>query len=96
MNQDMSEEKRKMQQAQQQIAQLETAVKTILTKDAWSRYNTLKLAHPDKAVRALVNLAQNAQQHTLISPVTDIAFKQILMRLSTVVGSSSYEALQRR
>lgn len=81
MNQEISEEMRKVQQAQQQIAQLETGVKTLLTKDAWSRYSTLKLAHPDKAVKALISLAQNAQQHTITTPVTDVALKQLLMRI---------------
>ncbi len=70
-----------LQQATQHIMQLETAVKTLLTKDAWSRYSTLKLAHPEKAVRALVHLAQNAQQHTLPNPVTDTNFKEMLMRI---------------
>ena len=49
------------QQVQQQIAELEQGVKPLFTKEALTRYGTLKTAYPDRAVQALIVIAQLAQ-----------------------------------
>ncbi|GEM_PF-559564 len=45
-------------QASQQIAALETMIKTRLTRDALQRYGNIKAAHPEKAVQLLVVLGR--------------------------------------
>ena len=67
------------EQEVQQIAQLEAAVKPLFTKDALMRYHTIKLAHPEQAVRVLLVIAQTAQQKQIT--VTDEQLKQLLVQL---------------
>ena len=50
------------EQMNQQIAQLESIVKTLFTKDALQRYGNLKSAHPEKAVQLLVAVGQMVQK----------------------------------
>lgn len=68
-------------QLQQQIAQLEAIVKPRLTKEALERYGNLKLAHQDKAMQALVLLAQTFQSGQ-INHVNDEQLKELLKRLT--------------
>ena len=46
------------EQLAKQIEQLEAMVRPILSKEALLRFGALKSAHPEKAIRALVALAQ--------------------------------------
>ena len=46
------------EQLAKQIEQLEGMVLPALTRDAAVRFGTLKTAHPEKAIRALVAMAQ--------------------------------------
>ena len=69
------------QQAQQQIAALEAAVKTRLSKEALLRYGNLKSAHPEKAIQLLVVLAK-LMQNGRMETVSDQDMKSILMKLS--------------
>lgn len=65
---------------QKQIEQLEAFVKTIFTRDALDRYSNLKLAHPEKAVKVLVVLAQGMQKSG-IKQVDGEQLKKLLIRL---------------
>lgn len=67
-------------QLNKQVEQLEAIVRGVLTKEAMQRYGNVKAAHPDKAVQALVVLAQLVQQGT--QRIDDDKFKEILQRLT--------------
>lgn len=77
----MQEQLNEQMQLQQQIEQLEAAVKQIFTKDALSRYSNLKTAHPEKAVQLLVVLGQ-AMQRGQIQKIDDAQLKEILKKLT--------------
>jgi DNA-binding TFAR19-related protein (PDSD5 family) len=77
----LNEELQDEMQVQQQIQQLEIIVKRAMTKEAIERYGTLKMAHPEKAIQALVVLAQAIQQGK-IQGINDNQFKEILQRLT--------------
>lgn len=79
--QQLQDEQLKQQgQMQQQIAMLEEMAKQAMTPEAFSRYMTLKVAHPEKAVQAIAVLAQKMQQG-LSRKVTDEEFKDLLIML---------------
>ena len=69
------------EQLQQQVEQLELIVKQAFTKEALQRYGNLKAAHPEKAIRLLVILAQAIQQGQ-INKIDDKLLKQILIKLT--------------
>jgi len=64
-----------------QVAVLENAIKPMMTREALTRYGTIKLVHPDKAVHALVVFAQMAQSGKLTS-IDDAALKDVLIHLN--------------
>ena len=68
-------------QLQEQIAQLEMAVKQHMTKEAVLRYGSIKAAHPEKAVQSLVVLSQLLQSGRL-EKIDDVAFKKILEQMA--------------
>jgi programmed cell death protein 5 len=68
-------------QLQQQIQQLEQAVKQFFTKEALERYGNLKAAHPEKAVKLLVVLAQLSQSGKITNQVTDDQLKALLKQM---------------
>jgi DNA-binding TFAR19-related protein (PDSD5 family) len=67
-------------QIQQQVAQLESMVKVVLTKKALERYGNLKTAHPELAMQLLSLLGQ-AIQNGRIKRVDDEALKNLLRRI---------------
>lgn len=69
------------QQAQQQIAQLESGLKQLMTPDALQRYSNVKLAHPEKAVQALVVMAQLLESGNARA-IDDTNLKNILAHLT--------------
>jgi len=70
-------------QLQQQIAQLESFVRQSLSRDALSRYGTLKTAHPQKAVQLLVLVSQMIQAGKMKVPVSDEELKNVLIAMNT-------------
>jgi DNA-binding TFAR19-related protein (PDSD5 family) len=66
---------------QQQIAQLETIVKTLFTKRALQRYGNLRAAHPEKAVQLLAAVGQMMQSGKA-RKITDYDLKKILVMIS--------------
>ncbi len=78
--QEMQEQQKQQAQVQQQIAMLEEMAKQVMTPEAFSRYTTVKLAFPEKAIQALAVVVQKMQQGVM-GKVTDEEFKGILMML---------------
>jgi DNA-binding TFAR19-related protein (PDSD5 family) len=74
----------------QQIALLETAAKKFMTKDAISRYGTLKVAHPETAIKAIAMIAQAAQLGQLSMPIDDVQFKELLLELQHTQGKKQF------
>ena len=63
-----------------QLAQLESIVKTLLTKEALERYGNVKSAYPDKAVKLLLAIGQMVQKGN-INIIDDGQLKQMLVML---------------
>lgn len=78
INNDSIEEMKKFQE---QVSVLEKIAKSKMTREAISRYGNLKVAHPEKAVKAIVAIAQ-AVQSGLNEEIDDVKFKQILIELN--------------
>ena len=76
-----------MQQAQeeaqvhQQLQQIEAAVKSRMSKEAFSRYSNIKAADPEKASQLLLLLAQFLQAGKL-SMINDDVLRDILVRVA--------------
>lgn len=68
-------------EAQQQLVQLEAAVKTMLSSDALSRFGAIKAAHPETAAQVVMLITQLAQRGQLHSMVDDVLMKRILSEL---------------
>lgn len=66
---------------QQQIQQLEEIVRARMTKEALQRYGNVKTAFPEKAIQALIVLAQLIQAER-INQIDDVQFKEILQKLT--------------
>lgn len=58
----MSEELRQQQELQKRIAEMDSAVKTLMTKEAVQRYTNIKIAFPEKAINLLILLSQRIQK----------------------------------
>ncbi len=68
-------------QLQQQIQQLEQVVKAKMTKEAIERFGNVRIAFPEKAIQALVVLAQLIQTEQ-ISQVDDAYLRETLKKLT--------------
>lgn len=68
------------QQLQQQITQLEFAMKQMMSSEALQRYGSVKMVHPEKALQALVVLAQLVQKNP--GRIDDQMLKNVLLQLS--------------
>lgn len=67
---------------QQQVAMLEAVVKQHLDATAVSRLGTLKLAHPEKALQAMVVIGQLIKAGKIRQPITDEQFKDIIRMMT--------------
>lgn len=76
-----NEQMQEDQQLQQQIEQLESIVKSSMTKEALERYGNVKVAFPEKAIQVLIVLAQLIQTGR-ISKIDDDYLKEILKKLT--------------
>ena len=68
-------------QIQQQIELMENTVKQFFTKEALSRYGTLKTAHQEKALQLLVILYQAIQSGQIKSEIDDSVLKKLLQQM---------------
>lgn len=82
MENNQNEELKKALQLQKQVESLEALVKKHLDKNALMRYGNLKSAHPEKAMQALVVLAQLIQNKQITRVLTDEEFKALLMQMT--------------
>ncbi len=64
------------------MAQLDAAMKTILTPDARSRLASLNLVNPDLTTRVKSHLATLSNDNKIAIPVNDMQLKRILGGLS--------------
>lgn len=64
-----------LKQLQEQLGMIEKIAKQKMTKEAISRYGNIKLAHPEKAIKAITTVAQLQEE------IDDDKFKQILRKL---------------
>ena len=69
-------------QVQEQVEQLESIAKPLMTSDAISRYCNLKAVHTEKAIQSIVIITQLAQQGKLPNKVTDEQYKELLVKLT--------------
>lgn len=76
------QELREQQEAQQQLAQMEAAIKQYFTSDALQRYGNIKAAHPDTALRLVMVLAQAIQAGQVKQHIDDEMLKRILGQLT--------------
>ena len=84
-NQQVQQQQQQLQQAQQQQelqAQLNQAMKQIMTPEARSRLANLKLTKPDLVQRIEIQLIQSAQAGSLRGKITDEQLKVLLKQLS--------------
>jgi len=72
----------KQAELQQQIEMLEAVVKQYLAADAIARLGTLKLAHPEKALQAMVVLGQFIKAGKIRAPLSDEQFKDIIRMMT--------------
>ncbi len=68
-------------EASQQMEALEEAVKAHFSKEALQRFGTLKLAHPETAMRLIVGLAQLMESGRIKGMLTDEQLKIFLQRI---------------
>ena len=66
---------------QKQIEILETIAKDYLSKEAITRYYTLKSAHQEKALRVISIIARLVETNQIKEKLTDEQFKQLLLNL---------------
>ncbi len=66
---------------QAQVSQLESNLKQMMTPDAIQRYSNLKLAHPQKAMQALLLIAQMFQTGN-VRTIDDTQLKSVLMHIT--------------
>lgn len=66
---------------QQQVAEIESNVKQLMSAEALERYCNVKLAHPQKALQALVVIAQMIQAGN-VRTIDDTQFKSVLVHLT--------------
>lgn len=81
MRRRMAEEDRGEQVKQEMEVQKQNLLRTILSPEARSRLNNLKMVRPDFADQLELQLIQLAQQGKLPVPLTDDELKRILIEL---------------
>jgi programmed cell death protein 5 len=81
MRRRMAEEDRGEQAKQEMEVQKQNLLRTILSPEARSRLNNLKMVRPDFADQLELQLIQLAQQGKLPVPLTDDELKKILIEL---------------
>lgn len=67
----------------EQILSLERVAKTMMSKEAISRYGNLKMGHTETAIKAIAMIAQAVQTHQIKEKITDEQFKEILREIQS-------------
>ena len=81
MRRQMAEEQQSERVQQEVEAQKENLLRSILSPEARSRLNNLKIVRPEFAEQLELQLIQLAQDRRLPLPLTDDQLKQILVEL---------------
>jgi programmed cell death protein 5 len=81
MRRQMAEEQQSERAQQEVEAQKENLLRSILSPEARSRLNNLKIVRPEFAEQLELQLIQLAQDRRLPLPLTDDQLKQILVEL---------------
>ncbi len=68
---------------QEEIAQLESIVKAKLSRDALTRFGTVKAAHPDLALNLTLVLSNLIKQGRIVGQISDAQLKEFLRQLSS-------------
>ena len=76
-------------QAQYQIAAIEEAVKTHLTREALSRYGTLKVAHPETAMRLVIAIAQLIEAGRITGMLSEEQIVSILKQIAKATSKKT-------
>ena len=71
----------KQLELQKQIEILENIAKQYLSKEAVTRYYTLKSAHLEKALHVITIIAKLAESNQLQEKLTDEQFKRLLLNM---------------
>jgi programmed cell death protein 5 len=79
--QGMQSQAREQLEMQQRIAELESVVKQLFTKEALERYGNIKAADPDKAVQVIAVIGQMVQAGRA-QVIDDETLKGLLSRLA--------------
>ena len=77
---ELQQDTQEQAQMRQQIEQLESVVRTLLTKEALQRYGNLKTAHPEKAVQLLAVIGQMIQSGKA-KKINDEELKKLLIMI---------------
>lgn len=80
--QNVSERQQAEAEAAQQLEALEDAVKAHFSKEALQRYGTLKLAHPETAVKLVIAMAQLIENGRVRGMLNDGQLISVLKQLS--------------
>ncbi|MFH1510661.1 MAG: DNA-binding protein [Candidatus Woesearchaeota archaeon] len=75
------QEKTEEERLQQELTQLETAVKSLMTKEALQRYGNIRAADNERATHLMVILGQLLQQGR-IKQVDDATMRQVLLQMT--------------
>ena len=78
---DANSDTQKKMEMQQNLALIEGVAKKKMTRDAIARYGAVKLSHPENAIKAIVAIAQAAEQG-MKETIDDAKFKQILVEIN--------------
>ena len=83
-------------EAAQQLEALEEAVKAHLSKEALQRYGTLKLAHPETAIRLTVAIAQAMEAGRITGLLSDEQLLSALRQLSKLTRQNRETRIVRK
>lgn len=78
----MNSQQQSQEQLKQQILELDSAVKSLMAKEALQRYANIKLAHPEKALNLLMLLSKRINEGKT-DQITDEEVKYYLQLLDS-------------
>ena len=80
MNDDWQKQQEEMFELKQKLDKLEAISRSVMTREAFQRYSTLKLVHPEKAVRLLILIGQLVQTNRIMK-IGDAELKLLLEKM---------------
>ncbi len=78
----MADDIDKQLKLQEQITAIEETAKRFMTRDAITRYGTLKQAHPELAVNVIAMIADAVQSGQINDKIDDNTFKELLKKIN--------------